>query len=51
MPRKKGWGEDESRVTDWERRKTGKYDIESPERMPAISRHKVRNGCRHKVLQ
>ena len=24
-------------MTDWERRKTGKYDIESPERMPAQS--------------
>ena len=37
MPRKKGWRKAESRVTDWERRKTGKYDIESPERMPAQS--------------
>ena len=37
MPRKKGWRKTESRVTDWERRKTGKYDVESPERMPAQS--------------
>ena len=37
MPRKKGWRKAESRVTDWERRKTGKDDIESPERMPAQS--------------
>ena len=31
MPRKKGWGKAESRVTDWERKRTGKYDIEIPE--------------------
>ena len=37
MPRKKGQRKAESRVTDWERRKTGKYAIESPERMPAQS--------------
>ena len=37
MPRKKGWRKAGSKVTDWERRKTGKYDIESPERMPAQS--------------
>ena len=37
MPRKKGWQKAECKVTDWERRKTGKYDIESPERMPAQS--------------
>ena len=29
MPRKKGWKKAESRVTYLERRKTGKYDIES----------------------
>ena len=37
MPRKKGWRKAGSKVTDWERRKTGKYAIESPERMPAQS--------------
>ena len=37
MPRKKGWRKAESRLTGWERRKTGKYDNESPERMPAQS--------------
>ena len=54
MPRKKGWRKAGSKVTDCERRKTGKYDIESPEQMKKVlkgSRHKVRNGCRHKVLK
>ena len=37
MPRKKEWRKAGSKVTDWERRKTGKYAIESPERMPAQS--------------
>ena len=37
MPKKKGWRKSVSRRTDWRSRKTGKYDIESPERMPAKS--------------
>ena len=37
MPKKKGWRKSVSRRTDWRSRKTGKYDIESPERMPAQS--------------
>ena len=37
MPKKKGWRKSVSRRTDWGSRKTGKYDIESPERMPAQS--------------
>ena len=37
MPKKKGWRKSVSRKTDWRSRKTGKYDIESPERMPAQS--------------
>ena len=37
MPKKKGWRKSLSRRTDWGSRKTGKYDIESPERMPAQS--------------
>ena len=37
MPKKKGWRKSVSRTTDWRSRKTGKYDIESPERMPAHS--------------
>ena len=40
MPRKKGWRKAKCKVTDWERRKTGKYDTESPERMPAQSPEK-----------
>ena len=35
MPRKKGQRQAASKVTDSERRKTGKYAIESPERMAA----------------
>ena len=34
---KKGWRKSESKRTDWRSRKTGKYDIGSPERMPAQS--------------
>ena len=37
MPKKKGWRKSVSRRTDWRSRKTGKYDIESPELMPAQS--------------
>ena len=37
MPKKKGWRKSVSKRTDWRSRKTGKYDIESPERMPAQS--------------
>ena len=37
MPKKKGWRKSVNRRTDWVSRKTGKYDIESPERMPAQS--------------
>ena len=37
MPKKKGWRKSVSKRTDWRRRKTGEYDIESPERMPAQS--------------
>ena len=37
MAKKKGWRKSESRRTDWRSRKTGKYDIGSPERMPAQS--------------
>ena len=37
MPKKKSWRKSVSRRTDWRSRKTGKYDIESPERMPAQS--------------
>ena len=38
MPKKKGWRKSVSKSTDWRSRKTGKYDIESPERMtPAQS--------------
>ena len=37
MPKKKGWRKSVSRRTDWRSRKTGKYDIESPELKPAQS--------------
>ena len=37
MPKKKGWRKSVSKRTDWRSRKTGKYDIESPELMPAQS--------------
>ena len=37
MPKRKGWRKSESRKTDWRSRKTGEYDIESPELMPAQS--------------
>ena len=37
MPKKKGWRKSVSKRTDWRSRETGKYDIESPERMPAQS--------------
>ena len=37
MPKKKGWRKSVSKRTDWRSRKTDKYDIESPERMPAQS--------------
>ena len=37
MPKKKGWRKSVSKRTDWRSRKTGKYDIESPERMTAQS--------------
>ena len=37
MPKRKGWRKSESRRTDWRSRKTGEYDIESPELMPAQS--------------
>ena len=37
MPKKKGWRKSVSRRTDWRSRKTGTYDIESPELMPAQS--------------
>ena len=37
MPKRKGWRKSESRRTDWRSRNTGKYDIESAERMPAQS--------------
>ena len=37
MPKRKGWRKSESKRTDWRNRKTGKYDIESPELMPAQS--------------
>ena len=37
MPKKKGWRKSVSKRTDWGSRKTGKYDIESPELMPAQS--------------
>ena len=37
MTKKKGWRKSESKRTDWRSRKTGKYDIGSPERMPAQS--------------
>ena len=40
MPRMKGWWKAECKVTDWESRKTGKYDIESPKQMPAQSRER-----------
>ena len=37
MPKRKDWRKSESKRTDWRGKKTGKYDIESPERMPAQS--------------
>ena len=37
MPKMKGWRKSVSRRTDWRSRKTGKYDNESPELMPAQS--------------
>ena len=37
MPKKKGWRKSVSKRTDWRSMKTGKYDIESPELMPAQS--------------
>ena len=37
MPKKKGRRKSVSKRTDWRSRKTGKYDIESPERMLAQS--------------
>ena len=37
MPKRKGWRKSESKRTDWRSRKTGKYDIESPELMLAQS--------------
>ena len=37
MPKKKGWRKSVSRRTGWRSRKTGKYNMESPERMPAQS--------------
>ena len=37
MPKRKDLRKSESKRTDWRSRKTGKYDIESPERMQAQS--------------